>query len=134
MSDSPSSTLAQGSDPLRRFIRTAWVILAILCLGALLFWRPGGAASVFIGGILALINFNWMKAGIDRALGRLNRPKTGWILIGYVGRFALILLGLFAIIHFSFLSLYGALLGLSIFVLAGIVEAILLMVRGLLQN
>lgn len=116
-------------DAIQRLGRNALRILCLLIVGAWLFWGWGEALSVTAGGLLAYLNFSWLTAAVDRVLGLETGRKAALVLAGFVGRLLLILGGLFAIIHFSFMSLYGALLGLSIFVLAGILEAIFLFVK-----
>ena len=124
-----SSEYGKTTDAVNRLNRNALLILCLLVIGAGMFSGWGTALSVAIGGILAYLNFFWLKAGVDRILGLETDRRATLILVGFVGRLLLILGGLFAMIHFSFMSLYGALLGLSIFVLAGIVEAVFLFVR-----
>jgi len=127
--------LGAGEDSrhLSRLTQNAGLILASMTLGALVFWSWGGALSILIGGAIALLNFSWMLRAVDQILGvglvAGTRIKVGRFLAGFLGRLILILVGLFAIIYLSFLSLLGALMGLSIFVLAGFLEAILLVLR-----
>ena len=117
------------TDAVNRLNRNALRILCLLVAGAGLFSGWETALSVAVGGVLAYLNFSWLKAGVDRILGLETERRATLILAGFVGRLVLILGGLFAMIHFSFMSLYGALLGLSIFVLAGILEAVFLFAR-----
>jgi len=51
------------------------------------------------------------------------------VLVKYIARLVLILLAFFAIFHSSFLSVFGAVAGLSVFVLSGMLEAILLLIK-----
>ena len=118
---------------LKRISRNAGLFMVLMTTAAAIFWDWGGALSILIGGVLALLNFRWMAGAVDQIL-RIGivageQIRVGRFLAGYLGRLILILVGLFAIINFSFLSLFGALMGLSIFVLAGFLEAILLMLR-----
>jgi hypothetical protein len=110
--------------------RNARWLLAILTLSGALFWSLGGALSIFVGGLLALLNLHWLTLSVDRILGVGRGAETeisqSRLLAGYLGRLILILVGLFAIINFSFLSLLGALLGFSVVVAAGFLEALLL--------
>jgi hypothetical protein len=125
VTDSPPDS-KRPLNAVNRLNRNALRILTLLVVGAGLLYGWEVALSVASGGFLAYLNFSWLKAGVDKILGLETGRRTGLILAGFVGRLVLILGGLFAIIHFSFMSLYGALLGLSIFVLAGILETIFL--------
>jgi hypothetical protein len=113
--------------------RNAVVILALMAIGAVIFWGWGGALSILIGGAIALFNLKLLSQAVDQILGvgmvSEKRVNMSRFLTGYVGRLLLILVGLFAMIYLSFLSLFGALMGLSIFVLAGFLEAVLIVVR-----
>ena len=129
------SPLAAGKEirDLSRLTRNAALILALMTLGAVLSWTWGGALSILIGGVIALLNLRSLSRAVDQVLGvgmvKGKGVDTGRFLAGYLGRLLLILVGLFAMIYLSFLSLLGALMGFSIFVLAGFLEAILLLVR-----
>lgn len=109
--------------------RAAWLGFIFSLLGVLLGgWGLG--LSILLGASAAWVNFHWMQKGIDRVLAGGVREKSD-LKIGaeYVLRLLLILATLFAIIHFSFLNLLGGILGLSIFVLAGMLEAVILLYR-----
>jgi hypothetical protein len=121
------------SRHLTRISRNAGLIMALMTVTAAFVWSWEGALSILIGGVLALLNFRWMAGAVDQILSVGNiageQIRVGRFLVSYLGRLILILVGLFAIIKLSFLSLLGALMGLSVFVLAGFLEAILLMLR-----
>ena len=113
----------KGSSDLIQIEKTAKVILAfgtLACLAAGI-WI---AASFLIGGLLAIINFRLMKAGIDRMLYPGGKKKDGLLIFGFIGRLLLILLCLFAMIQTAKFNLMGTLAGLAIIVLAGIYEAL----------
>lgn len=84
------------------------------------FWM---AASILIGGLLALVNFRLMKSGIDRMLYPGGKKKDGLLIFGFIGRLLLILFCLFAMIQTAKFNLMGALAGLAIIVIAGMYEA-----------
>ncbi len=114
---------------MKRIYRNALVILALMVpAAALAFGFPMGL-SVLIGGLLAVINFHWMSAGVDALFRRAESAAVTATVAKYIARLLLILLAFFAIIHSSFLSVLGALAGLSVFVLAGMLEAVLLLIR-----
>ena len=79
-----------------------------------------------------MINFHWMAAGVDRLIYTQDKEGIPSVLFKYLGRLLLIFISLFAIIHLPFLSLMGALLGFSVFVLSGMLEAILLLLKQML--
>lgn len=123
--------LFDSDASIRRLVCIAIYLLGAMVLISLIFLEVSFAASVFLGGLLAILNFQWMKAGIDRILGTGDPAPAGRVLVRFVLRLVLILATLFAMIQLSFFSLYGAVLGLSIFVLAGTVEAGILLTRNL---
>ena len=114
--------------------KSAGRILCGLVLASWIWQGWGFAVSVLLGGLAALLNHSWMAAAVGRALGDPQEVPTSGVLIKYLLRLVLILGTLFAMIRFSFLSLTGALLGLSILVLAGMLEALLLLAEQLKAN
>jgi len=114
---------------MKRIYRNALVILALMLPATGLAFGFRMALSVLIGGLLAVINFRWMSAGVDGLLKRADSARVGVTVAKYIARLVLIFLAFFAIIHSSFLSVLGALAGLSVFVLAGMLEAVLLLMR-----
>ena len=75
-------------------------------------WDIGAAASVLLGGALALINARWMAASVNLAVGN-GEKSIPQVLTRFIGRLLLILVVLSAIIHTSFLSVLGVFAGLS---------------------
>lgn len=114
---------------MKRIHRNALAILALMVPGAALAFGIGMGLSVLIGGLLAVVNFHWMSAGVDALLKRADSARVTGTVVKYLARLVLIFLAFFAIIHSSFLSVLGALAGLSVFVLAGMLEAVLLLIR-----
>lgn len=112
----------------------AWWILGIAAAGAGIAGGWQWAVSVLLGGLLAMVNLAWMTAGIDRVLGTGKPPPAIRTGIGYVARLLLLLLGFFAMIQLPFLKVWGGLLGLSVFVFAGILEAGRLLLEYLLEG
>lgn len=114
---------------MRRVYRNAGILLACIVLGGLWGWGWAVALSVLLGGALALVNFRWMELGVDAALKGSREAGAGGVFLRFLARLVLILGTFFVIIHTSFLSVLGALAGLSVFVLAGILEAIIVLVE-----
>ena len=110
-----------------------WILLALVVTGWL-YRGPGTAVSVLIGGLLAFLNHHWMVGGIDAVLGSPTSAGRRQVLVKYLLRVLLILGTLFAMIHFSFLSLFGGILGLSVLVLAGMLEALIQLIEQLKRS
>ena len=116
---------------MRSLNRNAIRILCVLVVASFVWGDWGVATPVLVGGLVALINHAWMSTVVGQALeGGEEVPAVG-VMVKYLLRLVLILGILFAMIRFSFLSLGGAVGGLSILVLAGMLEAFLLLVRQL---
>ena len=103
--------------------KNALIILAVGITAGFILYGLWMAASVLIGGLLAIVNFRLMKSGIDRMLYPGGKKKDGILIFGFIGRLLLILLCLFAMIQTAKFNLMGALAGLAIIVLAGMYEA-----------
>jgi len=117
-------------DSVAQLQRNARLLLPLLILSGGLVSGWEFALSVAAGGALADINFSWLKKAVDRALTGNPQSRSGGLLIaGFIARVVLILVGLFAMIHFSFLRVLGAVLGASIFVFAGFIEAAVVLFR-----
>ena len=119
---------------LKRIQTNAVWILIVLVVAGFFYQGPGTAVSILIGGLLALLNHSWMVAGIDAMLGTPTPARRKQAMLKYLLRLLLILGTLFAMIHFSFLSLFGGLLGLSILVLAGMLEALIQVIEQLKRS
>lgn len=113
-----------------RIYRNAVLLLICSILGGLIAFGWEIAVSVLIGGLLAILNFHWLTTGVDLLLKSGDKRRVGSVVAKYLARLVLIFVALFAIIHFSFLDLLGALVGLSVFVLSGMVEAVILLFKG----
>lgn len=102
--------------------RTALILLALFSAAgaAAAGWR--GGLSVFVGGLLSLLNARWMASGIDLVTGKEGHRHVSAVMVRFVGRLVLILGVLFAIIQTSFLSLLGFIAGFSVAMLAALIE------------
>ena len=109
---------------MERISRNATIILiAISLVGGWVygFWT---AVSILAGALAGLLNLKIL----DRLAGRLlepgGRPSALRFLALNGGRMALMLGGLFAIMQIPFLSVPGAVLGLSVPILSAMLEAL----------
>ena len=115
--------MSSSTSDFKNIEKNALIILAGGITGGLILYGFWMAASVLIGGLLAILNFRLMKSGIDRMLYPGEKKKDGLLIFGFIGRLLLILLCLFAMIQTAKFNLMGALAGLAIIVLAGMYEA-----------
>ena len=114
---------------MNRILRRSRVLLLILVVGAWIYWGLGMAVSVAIGGLLAFVNMSWMSSGVDRLLGVHGKAGSARYIGLFLLRLTLISGALFAMIHTPFTSLLGALAGLSVPILAGMLEALLMAIK-----
>lgn len=87
-------------------------------------WRYGivMAASIALGGAMAWLNARWMRAGLDAVLTPRGRERAGRTALLFAARLGLIFLVLSVIILTSFLSVLGVIAGLSLGVLAALID------------
>jgi hypothetical protein len=105
------------------------LLVVFIVLGTLVYgWAMG--LSILLGGALSFLSMHWLTATVDRLLLKQGREGIPSAILRYVGRLVLILAVFFAMIHSSFLDVLGTLLGLSVFVLSGMLEAVLLLIQG----
>ncbi|HKV95236.1 MAG TPA: ATP synthase subunit I [Candidatus Angelobacter sp.] len=111
--------------------RRIFLVMVVLLVAATpVLWVKYGrgmALSFIIGGLIALINFHWLKrslaAMVDAiALAGKRRSPAG-IILRFVLRYVLIGVALYAIFKSSAMSLYGLCAGLSLPVGAVLIEA-----------
>ncbi len=114
---------------MKRIYRNSLILLLLMVIVGAIGWGIFMAVSILAGGGLAILNFHWLAGGVDRLLATGDRRRVGGVLVKYIARLVLILLAFFAIFHSSFLSVFGAVAGLSVFVLSGMLEAILLLIK-----
>lgn len=119
---------------LARIQRNALIFLGIFAAALAVLEGIGGGASVLLGGGVAWIGFGELKRSVDGILGSARGPEevpsAGAFAVRFLVRLVLILVVVFAMIQLSFISLLGVLLGLSVFILAGIFEAFQLLFEG----
>jgi hypothetical protein len=114
----------------RRIRRNALLLLVLFIALGTIFCGWAMGLSILLGGALSFLSMHWLTATVDRLL--LNQGTQGIpsALLRYLGRLVLILAVFFAMIHSSFLDVLGTLLGLSVFVLSGMLEAVLLLFKA----
>ncbi|MBI4454496.1 MAG: hypothetical protein HY644_01210 [Acidobacteria bacterium] len=109
----------------RRIHRIALAIAAVSIVGywsLFRFWLA--PISVLLGVVLAAINFHWLRAGVEGVILPSNRKKIKWLVFKFLARLVLIFGVLYAMIRVSLVGAGGVLVGLSMYVLAIMAEAV----------
>jgi hypothetical protein len=114
-----------GSDAIetRLFRVMCWTVaLAALASAAFEPWRV--TTGLALGGALALLNHHWLRASVRAAFTSATitgaRPKLS--VARFVLRYFVVTASVFAAYELGIVSLVATLVGLSAFVVAGIVE------------
>ncbi|HEY3132243.1 MAG TPA: ATP synthase subunit I [Acidobacteriota bacterium] len=121
MEDSPSNT--QRSE--LRIQRFALGIALLCVIGYWILLRNWVAPlSVVLGALLAWLNFRWLSTAIEGVLRPANSRRIKYLIAKFLLRLVLILIVLCVIIRVSLSATGGVLLGLSVYILAIMAEAI----------
>jgi hypothetical protein len=96
-----------------------WIFLAVLSLLGLIFSSAAFAASIMVGGLVAIANFHWLRRILLRNLqpGDANQARRSTIAryllrLGLLGITALLLITLFHI------KVVGLIIGLSVIIVS----------------
>jgi hypothetical protein len=127
--------ILQDEALLTRIERFNWVLLVLLTSGGFAFFPPKFALGVFVGGMLAIANFFFMKRSLGKALDtRTGGSSRFFYLLKYCLRFAALGCIIALLLIKGWVSPFGMALGLSIIVigivLVGLNEARKLIFRG----
>ena len=98
-------------------IRGSCFVLVVLTIFGLILGSLKFAASILIGGLLAIANFFWLRNILQRTL--LLQPQTAsrFAVVRYIVRLALLGVVLFLMITYFDIDIFGLLLGLSVLVI-----------------
>lgn len=91
-------------------------LLALLSVFGLALFSPRVGLGVLAGGIIAIINFVWMRNVLQRILGLLPARPNLYAQLRFVARITLTGLVLYVIITSGWFSLAGLIVGLSVIV------------------
>jgi hypothetical protein len=91
-------------------------LLAFLALGGFVLFSGKTSLGILAGGIIAIINFIWLRNALQRVLGVLPANATRYATMRYIARLTLTGCALFFVITSDLFSLAGILVGLSIIV------------------
>lgn len=91
-------------------------LLAVLALGSLALFSGKAALGVLAGGVIAIVNFLWMRNVLQRILGSLPTNASRYALMRYIVRMTVTGCALYYVLTSGWFSLAGVLTGLSIIV------------------
>jgi hypothetical protein len=113
-----------GQMTLGRIKRDALVCLALGALASLWFRSLGITLGFIGGGVVAVVNFRWIEAGLDAAMGSpMSSKKRALAVVKFVLRYVLLGLAIYAIVATRIVDLKAFLAGLFIFVVSIMWEA-----------
>ena len=93
------------------------LILLVVLAGAGLVLASGRfAGSVLAGGVLALVNFFWLRSILTRSLNLDARTAPRFAVLRYLVRLALMAVAVYVLVVYCRADLLGLLLGLSVLV------------------
>jgi len=123
----PEQQIAQMSH--RRILRSMALAAIIGGLSSFYFVSPPFGFGVFLGGILALVNYYWLKVSLrgvfDKIAGGGEKPR--FLAAKYFLRYAVFISILVIVFLTKVLPIIAVLLGLASFAVAIIVEALILL-------
>ena len=91
-------------------------LLAVLTVGGLALFSGKVALGILAGGIIAIVNFLWMRNVLQRILGLLPTNANRYALMRYIARMTVTGCALYFVLTSGRFSLAGVLTGLSIIV------------------
>ena len=92
-------------------------LVSVLSIGALVLFSVPVALGILVGGIVAVVNFVWIRSVLQRILVQLPARASLYAQIRYVGRLTVFAIVLYFIITSGWFSLAGLFIGLSVVVI-----------------
>ena len=105
-------------DPLQQKLeKLNWAILALLVSISLIFMPMPFTLGVFLGGLISIVNFIWLKRDLRVVFGSLTARAKAAVMFRYYIRFFVSAVIIFFIITRTVADVMGLLVGLSIVVI-----------------
>lgn len=105
-------------------IKGSLLLVAILSIGGYCFHSVQMGSGILAGGIIALLNFFWMRNVLQRIIGLKPDNPGGYMLIRSLSRITATAFAIYAVIVSGWFSIAGLFLGLSVIVINIIVLSI----------
>ncbi len=93
------------------------LLLALLTLAGLIFGSQRFAAGVAVGGVLAILNYYWLRTILERVLSQRPGHPGRFVQIRYILRLTLLALVIYWLITHGGIDIVGLLVGLSVIVI-----------------
>jgi hypothetical protein len=97
-------------------IKGSLALLAVLSIAGFAFFNLRAGFGILAGGIIAIVNFLWLRNVLQRILGLLPAKPNLYAQLRFVARISLTGFVLYVIITSGWFSLAGLLVGLSVIV------------------
>jgi ATP synthase I subunit len=97
-------------------IKRCLVLLAALTVVGFTGFSVQTGLGVLAGGVIAIVNFLWMRNALQRILGLLPDNPTRYALMRFLARMTILGIVLYYILTSAWFSVAGLLVGLSIVV------------------
>jgi len=97
-------------------VKGSIILLLVLSTAGFVFFSTKVALGVAAGGIIATINFFWLRNLLQRILGLLPPNAGRYAFIRYIGRMTVTACALYFVMTSGYFSLAGLMTGLSIIV------------------
>jgi hypothetical protein len=110
--------------------RASIALTILLTLIASLFASPRFSVGILAGGLLAVVNFYWLRNTLQRALLLQASEAPRFAVLRYLIRLALLSAVIFALVAFAHVDVFGLLIGLSVLVVNIIALSIYQSLKG----
>jgi hypothetical protein len=97
-------------------IKGSLALLAVLSIAGFAFFNLRTGFGILAGGIIAIVNFLWLRNVLQRILGLLPAKPNLYAQLRFIARITLTGFVLYVIITSGWFSLAGLLVGLSVIV------------------
>lgn len=97
-------------------IAASLILLAVLTFAGFFVGSLRFAGSILAGGLLAILNFCWLRSVLVRTLSLQPHNATRFVLVRYVARLAVLAVAVYALIVYCRADVFGLLIGLSVLV------------------
>lgn len=108
---------------LRLIEKRAWLLVLILTVASLAFRSFRITGGVALGGLLAMLNYLWLKKFVLDVFERKKGKKVSKLnAILYISKYVLTGAVIFAVVKYNVINIFGLLAGLTVVIIAITIE------------